>query len=98
MKYEAYASGEYNDNSAPFGGIIAHPNAKQVFGDDWESARNDCKYFASLTLPLLKFSVVARSLIPEAVKAVKAGAFTGLESAAWIYAHVFDELFLKDSE
>jgi len=80
MKYEAYASGEYNDNSAPFAPIIAHPNAKQVFGDDFESERKK----------------LAGSLIPEAKKAVAAGAFADLASAAWIYAHVFDELMVKD--
>ena len=44
VKYEAYASGEYNDNSAPFAPIIAHPNAKQVFGDDFESERKKCMW------------------------------------------------------
>ena len=46
----------------------------------------------------LRFCAVAGSLIPEAKKAVAAGAFADLASAAWIYAHVFDELMIKDSK
>lgn len=98
VKYEAYASGEYNDNSAPFAPIIAHPNAKQVFGDDFESQRKKCTWSAAFEGSKLSLRAVAFSLVPEAKKAVAAGAFVDLASAAWIYAHVFDELMIKDSE